>query len=137
MYSRENKALCSLHKYKRRLDKLPINISLTPFNKIELPILHYGCEIWGHTDCDAVECVHLKLCERLLGVGSTTSDVAVLGDLGRSPLAIHYKMWCAKYWLKLLNLPHRRISKVYYQMLNLFMKMEHGKYVNIVRHIQV
>ena len=53
----------------------------------------------------------------MLGIGSTTSDVALLGELGRNPLALHYKMRCVKYWLKLLKLPDQRMSKACYKML--------------------
>ena len=63
-------------------------MSLTLFDKIMLPILLYKSEIWGHSDSKAVERVHLTFCKRLLGVGRTTSDVAVLGELGCSPLDI-------------------------------------------------
>ena len=109
--SRANKALYNLYKYTYRFRRLPINVSLTLFDKMVLPILLYGSDIWGHSDCAAVERVHLKFCKPLLGVGSTTSDVAVLGELGRSPLAINYKMRCIKYRLKLLKLPDQRMPK--------------------------
>ena len=82
-----------------------------------LPILLYGSEIWGHSDCEAVQRVHLQFCKRLLEVGSTTSDAAVLGELGRSPVALHYKMRCIKYWLKLLKLPDQRLLKACDKML--------------------
>ena len=51
-----------------------------------------------------------------LSVGSTTSDeLAVLGELGRSPLAIHYKLRCIKYLL--LKLADQRMPKACYKML--------------------
>ena len=115
--SRANKALHNLYKYTYRFWRLPINVSLTLFDKMVLPILLHGSDIWGHSDCEAVERVHLKFCKPLLGVGSTTSDVAVLGELGRSPLAINYKMRCIKYRLKLLKLPEQRMPKACYKIL--------------------
>ena len=109
--------LCTAYINIHTLLRLPINDSLALFDKMVLPILLYGSQIWGHSDCKAVERVHLKFCKRLLGVGSTASDVAVLGEIGRSPLAIHFKMRCIKYWVKLLKLPDQRMPKACYKTL--------------------
>ena len=36
------------------------------FDKIVKPFLFYGCEIWGYTNTDIIERIHLKFCKMLL-----------------------------------------------------------------------
>ena len=38
------------------------------FDKLVLPILTYGCEVWGFHTAISIERVHLQFCKRLLGV---------------------------------------------------------------------
>ena len=45
--------LCTVY-----INILTIYVSLTLFDKMVLPLLLYGSEIWGYRDCEAVERVH-------------------------------------------------------------------------------
>ena len=47
---------------------LPIDIQLELFDKLVLPVITYGCEVWGHEKCSVIEGVHLKFCKYILGV---------------------------------------------------------------------
>jgi hypothetical protein len=42
------------------------------------PILLYGCELWGLSNCDIVERVYLKYCKLLLNFKSSTPNCKVL-----------------------------------------------------------
>ena len=75
------------------------------FDKIVVPVLCYGAEVWGYALNEKIERVHSKFCKRILGVSYSTSSVAVLGDCGRFPLHVEYFTKCIKYWLKILNMP--------------------------------
>ena len=52
-----------------------------------------------------------------MGVGSQTSNVAVLGDCGRYPLFIEYFTKVVHYWFRLLNMEETRFPKQCYYML--------------------
>ena len=56
----------------------PLTRYIEPVWFIVGPLLLYRSEIWGHSKYVTIERVHLKCCKRLLGVGSTTSDVVVV-----------------------------------------------------------
>ena len=43
----------------RKLD-LPFNIQIELFDRCILPILIYGCEVWGHGNLKNIEAVHMK-----------------------------------------------------------------------------
>ena len=87
------------------------------FDRIIVPILCYGSEIWGTKRIEYVERVQSKFCKYILGVNSKTSNVVVLGECGRWPLACVYIVRCISYWIKLLNMPNQRYPKNIYNML--------------------
>ena len=62
-------------------------------------------------------CPSELFCKRLLGVGTQTPNAAVLFELGRYPVALHYHLRCVKFWLKLLSMPDSRLPKSSYHML--------------------
>ena len=49
------------------------------------PILLYGCEVWGFSNNDMIEDVHLKFCKLLLHLKSSTpSPGADPGKIGKN-----------------------------------------------------
>ena len=83
-------------RYKRENRRIPIT-------KIVLPILIYGAEIWGTKYAGPIEAVHIKYCKYSLRVSSSTSNAAVMGELGRHPLHIHYFCRCVKFWFNIIH----------------------------------
>ena len=50
---------------KDRSLNLSVNCQYDLFEKIIKPILLYGCEVWGLSNTDILERVHLKFCKLL------------------------------------------------------------------------
>ena len=80
------------------------------FDALVLPILSYGCEVWGvDAKCGAAaEALHKGFMNSLLapmGVRKSVATHMVLADheLGRFPLQIHF-------WLRILRYHHRTIA---------------------------
>jgi hypothetical protein len=46
-----------------RMYKLSIKCLLDLFNKMNKSILLYGCDVWGFSNNDILEKIHLKLCK--------------------------------------------------------------------------
>jgi hypothetical protein len=66
-----DKALKAMHdvlKIGRTYDKLSIKCLLDLFDKMIKPILLYGCEVWGFSNNDILEKIHLKYCKILLNL---------------------------------------------------------------------
>ena len=59
---------------KGRVLQLPVDIMLEMFNKTVLPIMFYGCEVWGFGKNDMLDTVFLKFCKYLLGLKSCTPN---------------------------------------------------------------
>jgi hypothetical protein len=55
------------------------------------PILLYCCELWGLSNCEIIERVHLKYCKLLLNQKSSTPNCMIYGELGRYPPLYRYK----------------------------------------------
>jgi hypothetical protein len=110
------KAMFSLTKLRKNC-YLPFDIACDLFDKMIVPILSYGSEIWGYTKYECVEGVHNKFLKQQMGLGSQTSNYAVYGDSGRFPLSVIYMCKCVKYWLKLLYMDECSYTKQCYNML--------------------
>ena len=75
------------------------------FDALVLPILSYGCEVWGvDSKCGAAaEALHRDFLRRLLGVRKSTANHMVLAELGCFPLQVHF-------WQQILHYHHMTIA---------------------------
>ncbi len=75
------------------------------FDTLVLPVLSYGCEVWGvDAKCGAAtEALHREFVRRLLGVRKSTANHMVLAELGRFPLQVHF-------WQQILRYHHTKIA---------------------------
>ena len=86
-----------------KFHNLSISCQFDLFDKMVKPILLYGCELWGVSNCDIIERVHLKYCKLLLNLRSSTPNCMIYGELGRYPLYIDIKQRMVSYWIKLIT----------------------------------
>ena len=75
-----------------RMYKLSIKCLLDLFDKMIKPILLYGCEVWGFSNNDILEKIHLRFCKILLNLKTSTPSYMVYGELGRYPIYIDIKI---------------------------------------------
>ena len=102
---------------KGRLHNLSISCQYDLFHKIVLPILLYGCEVWGHVNTDLIERFHLKFCKLLLCLKKSTPNYMIYGELGIYPLDIYIKCRMLGYWNRLLSQNDVKLSKIMYNLL--------------------
>ena len=87
-----------------------------------LPILCYGCEVWGFHAALDVERVHLKFLKQILGVRTQTCNNVVYGEIGRVPLSVIRKVRVLKFWFKIIKNPHSLLYKIFqYQIDNSYL----------------
>ena len=99
------------------MDNVPIKVLLRLFSSNVVPVLLYGCEVWGayvlgrtnsfdmfknkfFSVVSDIEKLHLKFCKRVLGVHSKTTNLAVYAELGRVPMIVQISVSIVKYWLR-------------------------------------
>jgi hypothetical protein len=109
LYDYSHNAMFALIR-KCRQHTLPIDIQLDLFGRLVVPILLYGCEIWGFENVAIIEKLQLKFLKYVLGVRPSTSTCMVLGKTGSFPLHISIKMRMMSYWVRLVNTPEIRLN---------------------------
>ena len=118
-YVQAQKTMYSLIKKSRQL-LLPINLIFKLFDHSVVPILLYGCEVWGYENCDIIEKLHLEFCRMVLHVNKSTSKCMIYGELGRAPLVIQIKQRMANFWIKLAQGKDSKLSVIKYRLLLTF-----------------
>ena len=65
---------------------LPLGCQLDLFDKIVVPVLLYGCEIYMvFFKVDIIECIHLKFLKYIFNLKSSTSTYMVYAETDRFP----------------------------------------------------
>ena len=82
---------------------LPVSHMLDLFDKLILPILNYGSEVWGFSKAETIERVHLQFCKHFLGVKIQTQNNFIYEELGRLPVRNHRLFNIIRYWFKILQ----------------------------------
>jgi len=81
---------------KGRVHNLSVSCQLEIFDKIIIPMLTYGSEIWGYENIDILEKLHVKFCKLLLNLKTSTPNFMLFGAVGRYPLNITEKLKAIK-----------------------------------------
>ena len=117
---------------------LPIDLSIELFNQLVLPVLLYGCEVWGsslkmspnamffgieNSPVNQIEILYRKFLKKLLGVYPDTPSVMVYSETGTLPIVYHIYVRMLCFYMRLVN---ERQSKLSVNMLNLFKKIQIG-----------
>ena len=99
--SQARRAMYSLIIKAKKL-RLPIDIELEMFDRLVVPILLYGCEVWGFSNIKQIESFHIQYCKRLLKLNKNTANCMALGELGRSQLSDVVSQRMINFWLRTL-----------------------------------
>ena len=107
------KAMHCLLKKIRNLD-LSIDCQLKLFDNTVLPILLYGCEVWGFEDTKIIEKVYSDFLKYILHVKQSTPHFLLYGELGVFPLNILIKSKMVKFWTSLVIGQNNKLSSLLY-----------------------
>ena len=103
---------------KGRLHKLSISCQYGLFSSIVKPILLYGCEVWGYSNYERLERVHLKFCKLLLNLKRSTPSYMIYGELGAYPLYVDVQSRMFNYWYKVAFSGENKFSNIMYKFCN-------------------
>ena len=107
------KAMFNLYKKIRNL-YLPIDCQLKLFDSTIVPILTYGCEVWGYGKLKMIVKVHTDFLKYILNVKQGTSQSLLYGELGRFALYIVInKIIVVVFWYNLLFGGYKLSSTLY------------------------
>ena len=136
LFDQATRAMYALISKSRKLN-LPIDIQLHLFDSLVVPILLYGCEIWGFENNSIIEKLHLKFCKTILHVKKSTPSCMVYGELGRFPLDIRIKCRLITFWSRLVSSDLCRTSCILYNLMySLYVKDSfHSNWLKFVKNI--
>ena len=86
----------------RKLE-LPIDIQCKLFESMVIPVILYGCEIWGFQYIKLLEIFYRKFLKKVLKLRPSTSNCMVYGEVGKLPLQIYVDKELISYWLRILD----------------------------------
>lgn len=97
-----SKAVFSVLK-KSRVLGLHIDTVIDLFHKLVLPVISYGCEVWGFENLDILDKFHLKFLRFVLKLRKGTPNMMIYGETGEIPISIIIKTRMFGYFCKLIN----------------------------------
>ena len=109
------KALHSLLWKVKRLN-LPFEIAIELFERLVIPVILYGAEIWGFDNIKPLEVFYKMFIKNLLGVHKSTCDVMVYGETGMPPLDFYITQRMIGFWLRLQTDRQSKYSCMLYKL---------------------
>ena len=82
------KAMFTLRSKLKRFVNINLVVYCDLFDKMVMPVLSYGCEIWGFYPAKAKEQVHKDFCKSILKVKRSIMNEIMYGELGRISLIV-------------------------------------------------
>ena len=110
------RALYSLLSKSRNL-RLPLDLQIQLFDQLVLPILLYGCEVWGCDNYSQVEAFHVKFCKQILKLNKHTPNCMAYGELGRHKLNELIEVRMVNFWCRIVNGSEFKLSNMMYKFL--------------------
>ena len=105
------KALFKLEMTWLKVDvSIPTKIHL--FDHTIMPILLYGCEIWGYDDIEQIEVFHRNYLRQLLKLRKGVPNPMIYGELGRREIVFTIWKRMLTFW-KTISKPSQKLSKVF------------------------
>ena len=117
LYEKDRKAMYGVIS-KCRNHNLSIDCQLDLFDKVVKPVLLYGCEVWGFSNINIVEKLHLKFCKYILNLNNSTPIYMVCGELGRYSLSINIKVRMVTFWANMIY-SNKLCTKLYALLQNI------------------
>ena len=114
--SQATKAMYGLITKARRLF-LPLDIVCELFDKTVLPVLLYGCEIWGCGNLYPVEIFFRKFLKIILHLNTSTPSAMIYGEIGKLPLELTINKRMLSYWIKVSEDSQFKYSNVLYRLM--------------------
>ena len=101
---------------KCKVNNLPVDLSIDLFEKMVIPTLIYGAEIWGFGNLLSLERIQLKFAKYLLKLKRNTANKMIYGETGLYPIEFYINMRIISFWVKLITGKQDKISYKLYSM---------------------
>ena len=114
--SQARKAMFSMLTKASRL-QLPLDIQLELFDKTVLPVLLYGCEIWGCANISEIDVFYRSFLKITLKLGRATPNCMVYGETGTVQLQPMIYKRMLLFWIKVSEDKNSKIATKMYKIM--------------------
>ena len=98
---------------------LPLDIQIELFDRMIVPILLYGCEVWCPSMLNLASKLQLRYYKMILKLNKATPTKMIYGELGQFPLEVQAKTRMLNFWFKLVtNSNLNKFSCIMYRFLH-------------------
>ena len=97
----------------RRLE-LPVDVIIDIFDLTVLPVLLYGCEVWGCSNFSDIEVFYRSFLKIILKLGKSTPNCMVYGETGCTPLLGEVICRMVGFWGRLVQGQRSKLSFMLY-----------------------
>ena len=94
--------------------QLNIDVQCHLFKSVVLPIIFYGCEVWGYEELSQLEIFQRNFLKRLLNLKVWTPSCMIYGETNTQKLIGMVKQRMICFWFKLISNKKRTLSKNMY-----------------------
>lgn len=103
-----------------------------------MPILLYGCEVWGFQNIKLIESVQNQFLRSITKLRKSTPLYIIYAELDITPIEIHVKSRMIGFWLSIINSANSKFFKIIYDiMLNDASQGQNYKWLNHIRQILI
>ena len=106
---------------------LAVDVPLQLFHTLVLPVLLYGCKVWGFKNIDLCEKLPLKFCRYVFHVKSSEPNFMIYGELGRFPVMYSLFSRMVGFWANIVCWNRNKISFKLYQIIKKFPRLKKVK----------
>ena len=115
LYDKASRAMFGLLKKCRKL-MLPLDIQTELFDRLIVPILLYGCEVWCPMMTNLASKLQLRFYRIILKLSKSAPSCMVYGELGQFPLEVQAKCRMLNFWFKPVNINYKfKFSNIMYK----------------------
>ena len=100
---------------------LPLDLQLKVFDHTIVPILLYGCEVWGFENTDIIERLHNEFLRKITFLRKSTPLYMLQSEFGRYSLKVNIKVRMLNVWFSVITGRQNKLAFLVYKiMLNDF-----------------
>ena len=94
---------------------LPLDVLFELFDKMILPILTYGSEIYGINNLDKIEIFQRSFYKRIMKLSKSTPSAMIYGETGSHNISITIEKKMISYWLRLITGDPGKLNTLLYE----------------------
>ena len=96
---------------------LPLDIQCELIDQLVLPILVYGCEVWGFQKLDQIEVFFRKFLKYILKLNKSTPNCMVLGEVARANIELIVEKRMLNFWVRVIDGKQSKLSNIMFRLL--------------------